>query len=125
MTCRRDCHQRSGICLTRRDWSSNNHVDETITGLDRELTFAESIRLAGVCFGYEDEGKQTISNLDIEIFKGEKIGIIGATGSGKSTLIDIIMGLLSPSEGQLIVDGQALNASNIKLWRNCDPRSPS
>jgi len=50
--------------------------------------------------------------VNIEIFKGDHIGIYGDTGSGKSTLLDIFMGLLSPNEGEIIVDDISLNKNN-------------
>ena len=58
----------------------------------------------------------------MSITKGQRIGIIGSTGSGKSTLIDLLMGLLKPTKGQLIVDGINLHepSSSIPLlkWRS-------
>jgi len=51
------------------------------------------------------------------IKKGSRLGIIGPTGGGKSTLVDIIMGLLEPTEGQLLVDGLAITAQNRERWR--------
>jgi ATP-binding cassette subfamily B protein len=53
----------------------------------------------------------------LRIAKGERIALIGKTGSGKSTLMDIIMGLLEPTSGELRVDGQLLHASSIRAWQ--------
>ena len=47
----------------------------------------------------------------------KKIGIIGETGSGKSTIIDILIGLLEPQSGNVLVDGKNLNQSNILSWQ--------
>jgi ATP-binding cassette subfamily B protein len=55
--------------------------------------------------------------LSVAIKKGERIGIIGKTGSGKSTIIDIIMGLLEPTEGEILIDGKAVNSTMQLSWR--------
>jgi ATP-binding cassette subfamily B protein len=49
--------------------------------------------------------------------QGTYLGFIGTTGAGKSTLLDIVMGLLSPTEGALIVDGQSIDANNVRTWQ--------
>ena len=69
------------------------------------FNFKKSIRFDNVFFRYNNESKNVIQGLDFEIFKGEKIGIIGKTGCGKSTFIDILIGLLKPNKGKLLVDG--------------------
>ncbi len=51
------------------------------------------------------------------IRKGDRVGVIGATGSGKSTLIDILMGLLEPTSGALKVDGKAITKRNVRGWQ--------
>ena len=53
-----------------------------------------------------------MKNIDFKINCGDRVGIIGSTGSGKSTLIDILMGLLKPNSGRLLVDGKTLDLSN-------------
>ena len=62
-----------------------------------------------------------LSGLDLEIFRGERIGLIGSTGSGKSTIVDILMGLLTPTAGQLLVDGADLHdpehPERLASWR--------
>ena len=81
----------------------------------------ESIRLQNVRFRYSEELSEVIQALDLEIQRGERIGLIGSTGSGKSTLIDILMGLLPPTEGCLLVDGVDLhdpkNVEFLMGWR--------
>lgn len=81
----------------------------------------ESIRLQNVRFRYSEELSEVIQALDLEIQRGERIGLIGSTGSGKSTLIDILMGLLPPTEGCLLVDGVDLHdPKNVEFllgWR--------
>jgi len=82
------------------------------------LPFKKSIGLCKISFRYGDELPWVLKNVDLEIPKGTSIGFMGSTGGGKSTLIDIIMGLLSPSEGELNIDGAAINENNCKAWQS-------
>lgn len=71
------------------------------------LSFRQAIRFEDVYFHYGDS-KDIISGLSFEIRKGECIGFVGTTGSGKSTTADLLMGLLSPTKGRVLVDATAL-----------------
>ena len=86
------------------------------------LKFNKSLKLENVSFKYVENGKTIIKEVNFELFKGECVGIIGKTGGGKSTLIDIILGLLKPSKGKLLVDGKNIhdpkNPMIINKWRN-------
>jgi ATP-binding cassette subfamily B protein len=73
------------------------------------LPLREGIRLAGVHFRYGPEQPQVLQGLDLEIRRGERIGLIGSTGSGKSTTVDLLMGLLAPSAGRVLVDEMDLH----------------
>jgi ATP-binding cassette subfamily C protein len=68
------------------------------------LTFNNSITLKDVCFRYAGAGKDALENISLTIHKGDCMGIIGETGSGKSTLIDLLLGLLRPCKGQILID---------------------
>jgi ATP-binding cassette subfamily C protein len=70
------------------------------------LTFNHSILLRDVTYRYPGTDRDVLRNVDLEIRKGEYIGIIGETGSGKSTLFHLLLGLLIPSAGQVLIDGQ-------------------
>jgi ATP-binding cassette subfamily B protein len=85
------------------------------------LPLREGIRLAGVHFRYGPEQPQVLQGLDLEIRRGERIGLIGSTGSGKSTTVDLLMGLLAPSAGRVLVDGMDLHdpahPERLVAWR--------
>lgn len=81
------------------------------------LSFNQSIVLRGVGFSYNGQNLKALSQIDLHITKGSRIGFIGATGSGKSTLIDIIMALIPPTEGTLEIDGQVITPSNHRAWQ--------
>ena len=79
----------------------------------------KSIELKNITFKYPDTEKEILKKLSLKILPGSSVGIIGATGSGKSTLVDIILGLLPPSEGQVLVDGNNINIDNNHLaWQS-------
>ena len=77
----------------------NLNDTKTMNVINDDCTFEKNIRLKDVSFGYDENSLPAINNINIDIKKGDCIGIIGKTGSGKSTLIDIMMGLLDPTHG--------------------------
>ena len=83
----------------------------------KPLPFRQCISLNQISFRYSSQTPWVLNNLDLSIAKGSRTGFIGATGSGKSTLIDIIMGLLQPTEGVLEIDVQPIVMSNHRSWQ--------
>jgi ABC-type multidrug transport system fused ATPase/permease subunit len=69
-----------------------------------------------VSFGY-DPRRLILHQIDLEIGKGERLGIVGKTGSGKSTLIDLLLGLLEPDHGQILIDGIPLSGGLRRGWQ--------
>lgn len=80
------------------------------------LGFNNSIIFKGVSFKYPGSKRETLSNLNFEIKKGSILGVMGPTGGGKSTLLDLLMGLLHPTQGQITVDGVQICAANVNQW---------
>ena len=91
---------------------------KTMNVINDDCTFEKNIRLKDVSFGYDENSLSAINNINIDIKKGDCIGIIGKTGSGKSTLIDIMMGLLDPIHGTLEVDENVITNSNRRAWQS-------
>ena len=83
----------------------------------RPLPFEREIRLERVRFRYTEDGPWVIDNLNLIIPKGARVGLVGGTGSGKSTTLDLLMGLLRPTEGLISVDGQILDSHRIRAWQ--------
>jgi ATP-binding cassette, subfamily B, bacterial PglK len=81
------------------------------------LAFARSIELRGVSFRYAPELPPVLDAVNCSFAKGARIGLIGATGSGKSTCLDILMGLLQPSQGELLVDKEAIDRTRVRAWQ--------
>jgi ATP-binding cassette, subfamily B, bacterial PglK len=92
---------------------SEENLKTDVTPLD----FQDSIQYKGVGFRYTDEGPWILKGLNLSIPKGARVGFVGSTGSGKSTAINLLMGLLMPSEGKILVDGQAVNGHRIRAWQ--------
>ncbi len=88
----------------------------------KKLKFNDKIELKNICYKYKDKEVFSLRNIDFKIYKGQKIGIIGETGSGKSTFLDILMGLLLPQKGSFLVDGVSIyskyNKDKILSWQN-------
>lgn len=76
------------------------------------------VRFNNVSFSYPDEDRPALQNISFHIRAGEKVGIIGAVGSGKSTLEKLILGLYAPSQGQVLIDGQNLQQMDPAELRN-------
>ena len=81
------------------------------------IKFNNYIKLDNLDFRYSSDGPFILKGFTCKIKKGERVGLIGTTGSGKSTLIDIIMGLLLPKDGQLYVDDEIITAKNYRSWQ--------
>ncbi|MDQ4145823.1 MAG: ABC transporter ATP-binding protein/permease [Actinomycetota bacterium] len=83
------------------DTYSRTHDEE----VGREIVFERSIELQEVSYTYGNSEELVLEDVNLRISKGQSVGIVGSTGAGKSTLIDIILGLLAPTAGAVLVDG--------------------
>ena len=85
--------------------------DDVFQSISKDFPFLNSIASKNITYRYPSSDTDVISNVSLEIIKGSKVGFVGPTGSGKTTIIDIFLGLLSPSDGRILVDGNELNFS--------------
>ena len=76
-----------------------------------------SIGIEDVWHRYEGASDHALKGIDIAIPVGSAVGLVGTTGAGKSTVVDVLLGLLSPERGGLVVDGQRLDTSALRDWR--------
>ena len=81
------------------------------------LALRDSIRFDNVRFRYGRNGPWVLDGIDLVIPKGARVGFIGSTGSGKSTALDLLMGLLDPTQGQILVDGQPVSLDHRRAWQ--------
>lgn len=76
-----------------------------------------SVRFDNVEFKYAPEAPLVLRKISFEIKRGERIGVIGATGSGKSTTMDLLLGLLQPTSGQIHIDGEPMVGDKVFAWQ--------
>lgn len=81
-----------------------------------QLSFQRDIHMRDVSFSYTNREESVLNSIDFKIHKGQTVGIVGYSGAGKSTIIDLIIGLLSPSSGEVCIDGIALNNKTRFAW---------
>ena len=95
----------------RSDLGESNFLSETT----EPLSFQQELCIKQVSFFYPG-GKEILSDVSFVVPKGKFVGIMGPSGAGKTTFVDILLGLLPPSEGSIFVDGQDIQ-SNIRGWQ--------
>ena len=124
---KKDGRSREGIDSCVGTSGADGEAGVVARGTDRErsdgdgengiLPFEHEITLRGVSFRYPG-GPEVIRRLDFTIRKGERIGIRGASGIGKSTLFQLLLGLYEPTEGEIRIDGVLLTPATRRLWQN-------
>ena len=82
------------------------------------LPFEREIKVDDVTFRYEPEGKAVLDRFSLTIRKGEKIGIRGYSGAGKTTLFNILCGFFRPESGEVRIDGTPLSPANTRQWQD-------
>lgn len=82
------------------------------------LPFTHEIAVRDLSFRFEDDGRELFSHLTLTIRKGERIGIRGVSGAGKTTLFNLLLGLYEPTGGTITIDGVPLTAANRRAWQN-------
>ncbi len=85
---------------------------------DIEFSFNKSITLKDIYFKYPDKKNYLLKNINLKINANNVTGFVGFTGSGKTTLIDLILGLLKPNKGEILIDDFALNNELYPSWQN-------
>mgnify|MGYP005625650793 FL=1 len=81
------------------------------------LAFNKTITLKNIDYNYPNSSIKALKNISIDIPINSKVGLVGATGSGKTTLIDVILGLLEPQDGSLEIDGKLITKLNTRSWQ--------
>ena len=81
------------------------------------MQLQQAIVLDGVSFAYPKADRPTLKHIDLTIKAQTTVGFVGRTGAGKSTIIDVILGLLEPQQGALKVDGKVIDRTNVRAWQ--------
>ena len=96
--------------------SDDSYLNFNNNNESKILNFSKNIQLKELTFSYKKDDKNIIHTLNLDIQKGESIGIVGQSGIGKSTLIDIFLGIIKPLKGTILVDGANIH-ENPTAWR--------
>lgn len=83
-----------------------------------QLPFSKSIVLEDVCYSYPSSINNSLKNVNYKFIKGSSYGIVGKSGGGKSTLLDLLMGLLIPTSGNIFIDGIKITEQNLTSWQS-------
>lgn len=100
--------------------SDNSFAKEVVPSPDEDLEvlpFRNCLEMMNVFYAYPQSSKWVISDVSLKIARGTSTGFIGLTGAGKTTLVDIFLGLLMSNQGKLLVDGVEVTRENIAHWR--------
>lgn len=95
--------------------------DNILSGIHKtapSIDFVHELKLANIIYTYPRTNRPSLNELSLEIPVHTTIGIVGATGSGKTTVVDIVLGLLRPDKGQLLVDDALIDFENVRSWQN-------
>lgn len=84
---------------------------------EENISFLDKLTLNNVSFNYPGTDRSVLNDISLTIPVNNMVGFVGLTGSGKTTLIDIILGLLEPQKGSLVADGVEINSKNIINWQ--------
>jgi ABC-type multidrug transport system fused ATPase/permease subunit len=84
---------------------------------DATIILSDRLELQNLSYQYPQAENAGLQEITLTLRAGEHIGIVGTTGAGKTTLADVILGLLTPDSGEIFVDGKKLNISNVRGWQ--------
>ena len=101
--------------LNDDSWLGNR---QQLANLTSRLELTSRVEVRGLSYSYESSSVKVIDRLDYTIEKGRSIAVIGKTGCGKSTFVDLILGLYEPVEGGVFIDGVRLDRTNRRAWLN-------
>jgi ATP-binding cassette, subfamily B, bacterial PglK len=89
----------------------------TFPDATERLTFEDRLELSDISFKYPTAKASLLNSLSLTVKRNASVAFVGSTGSGKTTIVDILLGLLPPSQGQLLVDGQPLQQADLRAWQ--------
>ena len=85
---------------------------------NNSLQIKNNIEINDLNFIYPNSNRMALNKINLSILAGKKIGIVGSTGSGKTTLVDILLGLLKPTSGEITLDGSEISKLGLRKWQN-------
>lgn len=88
-----------------------------VSGASSSLKLTERLDLNGLRFRYPETSRAALNGISLSIPARQTVGLVGGTGAGKTTLVDLILGLLTPEEGELRIDGVPIARDNLRAWQ--------
>lgn len=93
---------------------SDNHESTDTT---QAMSFQRTIQFESIAFHFPDSNGPALHNLSFTIKKGQSVAFVGPSGAGKTTAVDLLLGLLEPKAGQILVDETPINSKDVRSWR--------
>lgn len=110
--------EKRGNLETSAEIKSMQQTEKKVLGNFYNMTLQHQVELKNISYHYPDTKQMVLQNVDMVIPIGKSIGIVGVSGSGKTTVVDIILGLLNPQSGEVLIDGMLLK-ENYGQWLSC------
>ncbi len=92
-------------------------AEETVDADCSPLAFEKDIEFRNVSFAYQNSGEEVLKGVSFRLLKGSVTALVGRSGAGKSTIADLLLGFLTPTRGEILIDGVPLSAENLPAWR--------
>ena len=100
-----------------RDLVQTKTTEFNDTDNKRKITLERDLSLSGISYRYPNSETKGLTDISLNIKAGEKIGIVGTTGAGKTTLADLLLGLITAHRGEFVVDGTKISRDNVRDWQ--------
>jgi ABC-type multidrug transport system fused ATPase/permease subunit len=96
--------------------SDSAHLEETIGVIDRHhLDFNPFLKMNNVSFSYPSVGRLALNQIELELERGQSLAVVGPSGAGKTTLVDVLLGVLTQNSGEITISGQSPKEA-IRMW---------
>ena len=106
----------AAVDAVHEDLVLRENSDIKVKSAPAAIGLKDSLHLHGICFTYPNAEQAGVHGVSLSIKAGEKIGIVGSTGAGKTTLADIVLGLLDPNAGSMVADGTPISHDTVRAW---------
>ena len=97
---------------------STLHAEDTGDAACAPMDFQQTIEFRNVSFAYQNGGEDVLKGVSFRLEKGSTTALVGRSGAGKTTIADLLLGFLSPTGGEILIDGVPLTRENLPSWRH-------
>jgi subfamily B ATP-binding cassette protein MsbA len=107
------------ICQEVEQFIHNFQMEQVSDGGEIFLGLKESMEIKDLSFHYENNPQWVLKKVTLSIPKGSRVGIVGSSGAGKSTIADLLLRFYDPQDGEIVVDGMDIKQLDLASWLNC------